>query len=79
MPTSTVQISRDPFARTTLERRVVKTNDTCSWCGQHRNFMGRPLANLFEYGTEPDGVASRINWHAGLFCSRSCHDSYHQG
>ena len=68
-----VTLSSDPFARTTLERRVVDTTATCSWCGRKR-----PSGRLFEYGTAKDGSnGGRVNWHKGLFDSKSCHDSYH--
>lgn len=75
-----VQISRDPFARTTLVRRVVRLNPNmppkcCFECGGLNSHL-----NLFEYGTENDGLtASYIgpHWHKGLFCSKGCHDAYH--
>jgi hypothetical protein len=72
MPT---QIRRDPFARTTLVREIVRCNPhcTCHWCGTVAGFRER----LFRYGTEPDSVNPRINWHRGEFCSLSCHNAYH--
>jgi hypothetical protein len=67
------QISRDPFARTTLMREVVHTKSTtCSWCGNTRR-----NGTLFRYGTEKDAIYSRINWHRGNFCNKECHDAYH--
>lgn len=68
-----VQINRDPFARHDIVRRVVQTHSSCTWCGSKQSGGG-----LFEYGTQPDDNG-RVNWHKGLFCSKSCHDSYHGG
>lgn len=69
-------ISRYPFARQNLVRRLVTTgiNRTCDWCGQKRR-----KDRLFEYGTERDDRPgeSNVGWHKGLFCSKGCHDSYH--
>ena len=78
----TTQISRDPFARTTLVRRIY-TDDLvgakCDWCGNPRKGHKGYLAHLFQYGTENDGINQSYigpHWHKGLFCSKSCHDSY---
>jgi hypothetical protein len=69
MPT---QIYHDGFARFTIQREVVKTNDGCHNCGQ--NYRSR----LFRYGNEPDDWGrSRLSWHKGLFCGKECHDYYH--
>lgn len=80
------QVSRDPFARTTLMRQHVRVEDLpsrytvvgvvglppgCDECG---NFNAN--GGLFRYGTERDDRAGP-NWHKGLFCSKSCHDAYH--
>lgn len=64
-------LERDPFARLTWVRKLVPQDarKPCTWCG---NRPGR-----FLYGVERDGVQSRLNWSNGRFCSRSCHDSYH--
>ena len=63
-------ISRDPFAREETRRTIVRTVlDTCAWCGQ--SYRGR----LYRYSTHTDG--GRRYDHRGLFCSKSCHDSYH--
>lgn len=66
------QISRDSFARTTLTRQIItpSATRTCDWCGNTR-----PNGTLFCYTTESDG--GRNNTHKGLFCSKPCHDSYH--
>lgn len=64
-------INRDPFARQELHRETVETTETCLWCGQTRRG-----GKLFQYSTEDDGGRTHI--HPGLFCSKTCHDSYHQ-
>lgn len=70
-------VSRDPFARTELHREreyFVAGKPSCSWCGGFRlTPSGR--AYLFRYSTQHD--AGRTAQHAGLFCSKSCHDAYH--
>ena len=71
-----VQISRDPFARTTLMRRKVVSHAGCSWCGSNRSWKGKTTWVLFQYSTETDG--GRTHVHKGLFCSKSCHDAYHR-
>ena len=64
-------MNRDPFARTELHRNVyARPNAECSWCGTKDR-------RLYEYRTETDGGWSHE--HKGLFCSKSCHDSYHGG
>lgn len=67
-----VQISRDPFARTTITREVVKVAPyvVCQWCGQSRK-----SSKLFRYWVESDG--GRSSEVRGLFCSKSCCNSYH--
>ena len=65
-----IQISRDPFARTTTVREGIKTGDTCTWCGGTRKG-----GSLFRYTTESDG--RRRSPHRGLFCCKPCHDAYH--
>jgi len=73
-------INRDPFARQELHRsREYVTSQACSECGGIRKTKsGRYF--LYCYGTERDGVSAsytaRQN-HKGLFCCKSCHDSYH--
>lgn len=63
------QISRDPFARTTLLREVVPTPKSCDFCGSKRK-----SGKLFRYSVESDG-GSR-NSIRGLFCSKSCMEAY---
>jgi hypothetical protein len=73
------QLARDPFARTTLVRMIVRPlahGQTCSWCGNVRH-MRRGRTYLYRYGTEPDAIRPRTHWHDGAFCSKSCHDAYH--
>lgn len=71
-------ISRDPFARTSLVRRIVWVHSpsrTCSWCDGQRI---TPAGNryLFSYGTEYDDN-NHLNWHEGRFCADDCFYSYH--
>jgi hypothetical protein len=63
-------VSRDPFARTEIRVEVLDSFETCAWCGNPRRG-----ARMFRYRTESDG--GRVSVHRGLFCSRTCHDSYH--
>lgn len=64
-----ISINRDPYARTETIRRTVQTNKGCDWCGEN------PHGRLFQYGTESDN--GRGGFHKGSFCSKSCHDAYH--
>ena len=73
-------IRRDPFAREELHRSTTRGplitigGQTCDWCGGvSRMANGEP--RLFQYRTETDG--GRTFHHKGLFCSVSCHDTYH--
>lgn len=70
-------ISRNPFAREELHRSSVPvTHETCAWCGsQRRGGRDGSKRYLYQYRTESDG--GRKFEHSGLFCSKSCHDSYH--
>lgn len=72
-------LRRDPFARTTFVRAVHHPirGETCCWCGSLRTSRRSRSAFLFRYGTERDAVRAHISWHPGAFCSRSCHDAYH--
>lgn len=64
------EISRDPFARTTLVRRTVReTHDIgrgCAWCGQPARYC---------YETHTDG--GRVHREDQAFCSIGCRRSYH--
>lgn len=68
-------VSRDPFARTEIHRRLEPSGQGCNWCGSHRVHKGLNTLNLFRYYTETDD--GRRHDHKGLFCSKSCHDAYH--
>ena len=81
-----LQVSRDPFARTTLVRRTITGHTvdlpggfgdhlySCDWCGNvRRTRKGRPTA--YRYATETDG--GRTHEHKGTFCCKGCHDAYH--
>jgi hypothetical protein len=65
-------LSHDAFARQSLVRRVAMDwrPNGCDWCGTKR-------PRLFCYGTEADD-SGRTNWHTGAFCSKPCHNSYHE-
>jgi len=72
-------LSRDAFARTTLLRAVVRplaSDQDCRWCGGVRRTPRAGERFLFRYGTEPDAIRSRVDWHPGEFCSKACHDAY---
>jgi hypothetical protein len=64
-----VQLSRDPFARTTLLRDTVEesSREPCQWCGS------RP--GRFQYGVEHD--SGRTYWDYRCFCCKSCWESFH--
>jgi len=65
-------ISRDPFARTELQRMVVKPlagSANCEWCG-NKNGHG----HLFRYRTASDGGSTGL-W-SRQFCSIGCCRSY---
>ncbi|HYH05727.1 MAG TPA: hypothetical protein VEK11_01590 [Thermoanaerobaculia bacterium] len=42
-----------------------------------RQYPNIPALSHHLSGTEPDAVRPRIVWHDGVFCSNTCHDSYH--
>jgi hypothetical protein len=74
------QLARDLFARTTFMREVVRPlapGQTCSWCGNVRVSRRSRTPFLYRYGTEPDAIRPRMQWHDGAFCSKSCHDAHH--
>lgn len=78
------QLSHDALARTELHRENVFVTQAdsfgnyaqdCAWCGSvRRTRTGKPF--LYRYSTTRDD-AGRASVHKGLFCSKSCHDSYH--
>jgi hypothetical protein len=63
-------ISRNPFTRTSIVRRTVRSSySICLWCGS-RGTRGK----LYAYGEESD--YGRTRWEMNLFCSKFCHDHY---
>lgn len=66
-----VVISHDPFARRSVVRQIVRTDDECDCC-MAPNTTGR----LFNYGTLADDSRRGPNWEIKRFCSISCHDQY---
>jgi len=60
------QISRDPFARLDVVRRVVRSDNTCAWCGQK---------GKFQYGMWPDDGKPHFN--KKMFCSVDCYRMYY--
>lgn len=74
------QIARDAFARQTLVRAILRPlahGQTCSWCGSVRLSGRSRTPSLYRYGTEADAIRSRVSWHTGAFCTKSCHDAYY--
>ena len=68
-----VRGGRDPFARTTLMRRVVRSaEEGCAWCGQNNRH-----GSLFEYREEGDGCILRVQPQSTSFCSIGCWRTYH--
>jgi hypothetical protein len=66
-------IARDPFARHSLIRAVIRPlapGQTCSWCGGVRISRRSRTASLYRYGTEPDAVHPRLALHVGAFCAK---------
>ena len=82
-----VQLARDPFSRTDFVRRSVATGAACAWCGGWRWRAGTWIRALFQYGAwrdaaKPTFEQTRPHPVSGvrfdlLFCSKTCHDSYH--
>lgn len=73
------QISRDPFARTTLFKETIRPGPMgiggCSECGNYaRSRIGE--RRLFTFYTETDG--GRKFEHPGCFCSVACCRIYNQ-
>ena len=64
-------LSRDSFARTTLMKESIKTNETCSWCGSKRKD-----GKLYRYFIEEDRINVRPQMAKGMFCCKSCFNSY---
>ena len=68
---TTVSLSRDPFARTTLERTSVETKDSCANCGRKRR-----SGKLFSYANVADTIYPRPRRLSPLFCSKGCYETY---
>jgi len=68
MTRKVVQLSSDPFARTTTVRKVIQTWNTCDWCGQNHK------GHLFRYGSDNDW---RTGWDNRVFCSIGCRRDYY--
>jgi len=60
----TVTISRDPFARCEVVRRLIDTQVECAGCARRARF---------QYGVEHDGIGARVHWSPVLVCSLACH------
>ncbi len=58
-----VTVSRDPFARCEVVRRVVRVDVECAGCTRRARF---------QYGTEADGIRTRVHWSPVLVCGLSC-------
>jgi hypothetical protein len=57
-------ISRDPFARSEVVRRLVDTQVECAGCARRARF---------QYGIESDGIRTQVHWSPVLVCSLACH------
>ena len=70
-------VIRNSFARNTIiARRVHDVSTTCKWCGNRRTTRnGRPW--LYQFSQENDGLLNTLHAIPGLFCSRSCAETYH--
>lgn len=62
-----MQIARDPFARSTLVRRTVKTPAECAWCGNRARF---------QYANEDDRVRPVTLAWSRPFCSVGCYRTH---
>ena len=59
----TVTVNRDPFARCEVVRRVIRVDVECAGCARRARF---------QYGTEADGIWTRVSWSPVLVCSIQC-------
>jgi hypothetical protein len=68
-------LKHDGYARQALVRETIKSTKGCRNCGAWEHYDHA----LFRYGTERDDRPGQnnVSWHEGLFCSKSCHDSFH--
>jgi hypothetical protein len=70
-------LSRNPFGRYDVVSESVKTGNHagCDWCGALK--VTRCGTYLYRYGTQPDDKPGRAHWLTGLFCGKSCAESFH--
>ncbi len=68
--TQQTTISRDPFARESLQRSI-EHEGSCAWCGSTRR-----NGSVFRYGVNRDDNG-RTSWDAKVFCSLSCRNAYY--
>jgi hypothetical protein len=70
-----IQLSggRNPFARTSLMRRVVDepNQSGCAWCGDFNRY-----GTLFQYGVEHDGLGGQVHTDGKAYCSIGCYRTY---
>jgi len=59
----TTTISRDPFARSEVVRRVVRVEVECAGCTRRARF---------QYGLLSDGIRTRVSWSPVLVCGLAC-------
>ena len=67
-------VSRNPFAREEIHRERI-TNASVSYAILSCDYCGQSDRPIYRYRTESDG--GRVSIHRGRFCSKACHDSYH--
>ena len=61
-------ISRDPFARWELHKRLHPSNDSCRWC--------EAIGRVYQFEIHHDDK-NKPDVVRGLFCSVSCMRDYH--
>lgn len=64
-----VQIRRLPFCRADIVRQS-QGEGQCHNCG-------RTECIVYQYGTQSDGLTSRVHWLKHHFCGISCCEAYH--
>ena len=74
-------LKHDPYARIEYLRESVHlselTGPGCAWCGGAGRHIRNDERVLYRYGHQDDGLTTRPAFEESLFCSKSCHDSYH--
>jgi len=66
--------TRDPFARTTTEYKAIKSTEECYFCGAPP-WKGKQL-KVIVHSDQILRAYETQNESKGVFCSRSCCDSY---